>query len=289
MKIVFLLIFLLCSFLHSADKQIVLIAGKDSHKHGDHEFRAGCHLLAKKLNESDLPLKVSVVEERSWPESNSVFEKADAIIIYSDGFKKHPLKARKLYHFFDNLAKKGKGIGFMHYACEVEKNQGNWLTTWVGGYYERLFSVNPHWICHSILNKKHPCTKGVANFKVKDEWYFNIRLTDKVKPVLRGIPDKTARSGDTTFPRGPLKHIVDAEGQEETLLWTLEREDGGRGFGFTGGHYHKNWQNDEFRKLILNTIAWTAGLEIPESGIDSTTPTQAEMEENMKPKKKGKK
>ena len=132
MKIVFSLIFLLISFLHSADKQIVLVAGKDSHKHGDHEFRAGCHLLAQKLNESGLPLKVSVVEERNWPESLSIFETADAIIIYSDGFKKHPLKARKLFHFFDGLAKKGKGIGFMHYACEVEKNQGKCFTSWVG-------------------------------------------------------------------------------------------------------------------------------------------------------------
>ena len=61
---------------------------------------------------------------------------------------------------------------------------------------------------------------------------------DQVKSVLKGIPDKFARSGKTTYPRGPLKHVVEAEGREETLLWTLERKDGGRGFGFTGGHYH---------------------------------------------------
>jgi len=27
----------------------------------------------------------------------------------------------------------------------------------------------------------------------------------------------------------------------ETVGWVIERKDGGRGFGFTGGHFHTNW------------------------------------------------
>ena len=55
--------------------------------------------------------------------------------------------------------------------------------------------------------------------------------------------------------------------------------DGGRGFGFTGGHWHWNWAHDQFRKLVLNGIAWTAGIEIP-SGRDGRleTPTMEELE-----------
>ena len=47
--------------------------------------------------------------------------------------------------------------------------------------------------------------------------------------------------------------------------------DGGRGFGFTGGHVHWNWKIDDQRKLMLNTIAWIAKLEVPSDGVPSKT------------------
>ena len=47
--------------------------------------------------------------------------------------------------------------------------------------------------------------------------------------------------------------------------WTV----GGRGFGFTGGHFHRSWGNDDLRKLVLNAILWTAKIEVPNEGIIS--------------------
>ena len=286
MKKIILSFLFICLSALAADKKVILVAGKDSHRYGDHEFRAGCHLLAKKLNASGLGIKATVVEERNWPKDLKVFDEADSIIIYSDGFKKHPFKTKSLFDYFVGLVKKGKGIGFLHYACEVEKSNGKYMNGMVGGFYERLYSVNPHWVCSSILNKDSALTNGVKNFNIKDEWYFNIRLNDKVTPVLQGIPDKKARSGNSTYPRGALKHIVDAEGRKETLLWTHVAKSGSKGFGFTGGHYHANWKNDDFRKFILNAIAWSAGVEVPKEGLSSATPSKEEMEANMKAKKK---
>lgn len=60
----------------------------------------------------------------------------------------------------------------------------------------------------------------------------------------------------------------------ETLLWAVEREDGGRGVGFTGGHFHWNWGNDDFRTLVLNAIVWTAGAEVPTDGVPSRGATE---------------
>lgn len=59
------------------------------------------------------------------------------------------------------------------------------------------------------------------------------------------------------------------------------------------GHFHNNWRNDDFRKLVLNSIVWTAHGEIPDNVIGSTTPTEAELEANQdyperKPKAKSK-
>jgi hypothetical protein len=50
-----LLAVLACAMpLHAAEgkKKIVLVAGKDSHGRGEHEFRAGCMILQKALNEN---------------------------------------------------------------------------------------------------------------------------------------------------------------------------------------------------------------------------------------------
>jgi hypothetical protein len=67
----------------------------------------------------------------------------------------------------------------------------------------------------------------------------------------------------------------------EHVGWACERADGGRGFGFTGGHWHWNWANDSFRTVVLNGIAWIAGLEIPPDGVPSKTPTMEELEANQ--------
>ena len=32
---------------------------------------------------------------------------------------------------------------------------------------------------------------------------------------------------------------------------------------------HKNWENDDFRKLMLNALVWTAGLDVPADGVSS--------------------
>ncbi len=68
------------------------------------------------------------------------------------------------------------------------------------------------------------------------------------------------------------------------MAWAFERPDGGRGFGFTGGHFHKNWGNENFRKIVLNAILWTAKMEVPTGGV-SCQLTLEELKANLDPKK----
>jgi len=67
-------------------------------------------------------------------------------------------------------------------------------------------------------------------------------------------------------------------GKPQHVAWAYERPDGGRGFGFTGYHRYENLKNDSFRTLLLNAVAWTAKLEVPENGIPSRTPTDADLD-----------
>jgi hypothetical protein len=68
-------------------------------------------------------------------------------------------------------------------------------------------------------------------------------------------------------------------------MWAVERSDGGRGFGFTGGHFHLNWQNDDQRRLLLNALVWLAKLDVPSGGIDSASVSDTEVQQNLDEKK----
>ena len=101
----------------AADKRIVLIAGKPSHRPGDHEFRAGCILLNKWLNKaSDIK---SEMYDMGWPKSDTVFKGADAVFIFADGGGRHPAIQQKRAQLLNALVKKGVGIGCAHYGVEV--------------------------------------------------------------------------------------------------------------------------------------------------------------------------
>jgi hypothetical protein len=52
------------------------------------------------------------------------------------------------------------------------------------------------------------------------------------------------------------------------VAWAWQRPDGGRSFGFTGLHFHDNWQLSEYRRLVVQGVLWSLKLPIPSSGVD---------------------
>ena len=237
----------------AADKTIVLIAGKPSHPSGMHEFRAGCLLLKKCLE--DVPGLTTVVYSNGWPREANALERADAVVIYADGGAGHPAIQGDHRQILGDLAQKGVGLGFMHYGVEIPStNGGPEFLQWVGGYYEHLYSANPMWSPDFKKFPTHPITRGVKPFSNRDEWYFNMRWrpderdndasstgaararSAAITPILVATPSDEVRRGPYVYPKGPYPHIVEASGREETMMWAYERPEGGRGFGFTGGH-----------------------------------------------------
>jgi hypothetical protein len=67
------------------------------------------------------------------------------------------------------------------------------------------------------------------------------------------------------------------------MMWCIERPDGGRGVGFTGGHFHKNWADDNMRKVVLNALLWVSKVEVPTNGVESKV-TEDDMAANLDPK-----
>jgi hypothetical protein len=105
----------------------------------------------------------------------------------------------------------------------------------------------------SLPMPEDPIVRGVQPFQIKEEYYFNMRFREKdrrLTPILTFGSDKS----DLT----------------SVVAWAVERTEGGRGFGYTGGHFHKNWENDNVRRMILNALLWTAKVDVPKEGVISS-------------------
>ncbi|MGZ8939432.1 MAG: hypothetical protein ACXW32_09505, partial [Limisphaerales bacterium] len=102
---------------------------------------------------------------------------------------------------------------------------------------------------------------------------------------LTDLPsDKTLSRPDGPHSGNPHVREAIKKGEPQHVMWAAERQDGGRGFGFTGGHYHKNWANDDFRKVVLNAILWSAKVEVPANGVVSKV-SEEDMKQNLDAKK----
>lgn len=73
-----------------------------------------------------------------------------------------------------------------------------------------------------VSQSRHPINHQIRDFDVNDEFYYQLKF---IKPVSQIIPIVQAR----------------IEGSMETVGWAWERENGGRSFGFSGLHDHRNW------------------------------------------------
>jgi type 1 glutamine amidotransferase len=270
----------------AAEKKIVFVAGPPSHGPGEHEHRAGCLLLKGCLDK--VPGITSVVYSNGWPEDPKAFDGAASIVLYMDGSGGHPALQDDRLQQLGALMKKGAGLACIHYATEptIEKGQKEFLD-WIGGAFEINWSVNPHWEADFKQLPKHPITRGVKPFKINDEWYFHLRFRDGMKgvtPILTAVPPESTMSRrDGPHEGNAAVREAVKRGEPQYVAWAGERAGGGRGFGFTGAHFHKNWGDNDFRKLVLNAILWTAKVQVPAEGVSSEVTPEA-LKENLDPK-----
>ena len=271
----------------SGRKTIVFVTGRPSHGFAQHEQYAGCMLLAKALNEN-VPSVVAEVYKHEWPKDEHAFDKAAAIVIFCDGGTGHmaiPHLAQ-----LSELMDKGVGLGCIHYAVELPKGEsGTDFQKWIGGYFETFFSVNPTWTGDFKQLPEHEVTRGVHPFSTKDEWYYHMRFRDNmegVTPILSAVPpDSTRRGKDDAHGGNPSVRAGIGKNIPETTIWVATRDHDGRGFGCTGAHYHFNWAQDDFRKVVLNSVLWIAHVDVPKDGVASARPTIDQLLENLDPKK----
>ncbi len=257
-------------------KRILFLAGPKSHGPGAHEFPAGSRLLAEALNASRLPISAGVA--LGWPADAGELQRADVIVLYSDGLDKHVARGQgtRLREYLEQ----GKAIAVLHFALEVSESDPelrSLLLDAIGARFDVDWSVNPIWTVNGLPEPAHPASRGVKPLAVEDEWYYHMRLRPGPRlptVLLSAVPPADSLGQDGPRSGNPAVRTAVAQREPQLLAWTFTSAQGARGFGFTGGHFHRNWYNDDVRRLVLNALVWCSGLEVPADGVESPAPRE---------------
>lgn len=224
-------------------KRVVLIPTKLDHPWATHMYSDVCKILATCLNEHP-DVEAVVSPDLDWPRDARLLQDADAIVYYSRPAGDIVLSPEHREEF-EALMKKGVGFSAVHWATGAEQNVGPRYEEILGGWFNFAFSgikVDQQPLIQKVPD--HPICRGWNSWNLRDEFYLNQKLSPKATPILS----------------------VTVDGHEQTVAWINERVGGGRSFGTTLGHFHDNYEIPEFRRLIVNGILWSAGIEVPESG-----------------------
>lgn len=125
-------------------------------------------------------------------------------------------------------------------------------------------------------------------------WVSNVGLSTDRSPLKQLLPDHPVSRGwdeyelhdefylDPTVTKGTPLLQVTTKQKDVTVGWVHERENNGRAFGTTLGHFYRNFQIDAFRRMIVNGILWTAHVGVPKEGA-SIALSQAQLALPPKP------
>ena len=272
--------------------KIVLIAGSKSKGPGMHEYLKSARLLKVLLDRAGLKNVETEVVYDGWPTNLSDLDTADTIVFISDGMQWSPwsFTPERIAAIQKQI---DRGCGFMafHFATYIPYKFQKQGLAWTGGYVEYDGPKHPQMyftqktLTTDVLfpNPKYPVMNGVKPFHVTDEFYYKATLVSGeagITPLLR-VPELPA--DPKVFP-GPL-----AGAKDQVTMWAYCRPDSsgnksyGRSIAATMGHFYNNWQNDDYRKLVLNAIVWTAHIEVPKDGVPSTMISDAEVDEVLGP------
>ena len=260
-------------------KKIVLIAGKKSHGPEVHEYLKSVKLLKVMLDESaNLNVKTEI-HFNGWPENPKTLDTADSIVVISDGqdgdlYSPVPFMTEARMPVIEKQMKRGCGLVTIHFSTFAPDKYGPQILEWGGGYFDWQGDDGKRSWYSAIKTLtaevkpgqlNHPIANGVAPFQIEEEFYYRIRF----------------RENDTRL--GPILLVPDLakDAQEQVVAWAVQRQDGGRGFGTTMGHFYRNWQNDDYRKLMLNAIVWTARADVPAGGVQSTFVSDQEVNRKL--------
>jgi hypothetical protein len=261
-------------------KKILFLAGPRDHGGpGRHEYELDLRTLAASFDKAAnlKGIKTEVIVGR-LPRDLAAVREASVIVINSSSDRSakevHPLfppdpltnhrdydeETKAYLAALDDVLKKNKiGVVVFHYALWAENWRAReYYMSWTGGLWVQMGSKNPvdEWSM-SFETENHPILRGVKPWTYRDEVFCRFFLPNDARRtnLLLATPkEDKARIGP------------------QIASWAYERDDGGRGFVFGGLDFRDNLVREDYRRFLMNGIAWAGHIEIPAGGIASPTP-----------------
>ena len=155
----------------------------------------------------------------------------DAILLYN--FMRKPTD--KQWGNFSSLLDRGVGLVILHHAIygyrprpEFQKIVG--VTSWLSGAKDD-FDIRVH-----VEDPRHPITKGLADFSIRDEVYKGHKLDPKAHVLL----------------------TTDQPANEKAIAWVHTYRKSPVCY-FQLGHDQKAYDKPEFGAILGRAIRWSAG------------------------------
>jgi type 1 glutamine amidotransferase len=270
-------------------KKILFLAGPRDHgAPGRHEYERDLKTLATSLEQAtNLGGVTTQLILGALPRDLDAVRGAAAIVIDSSSDRAeneiHPLfppnpstngrgydaDTEAYLKALDELIRQNRiGVVIFHYASWAENWRAReYYLKWTGGLWVQIGSKNPvdQWSM-KLEQKKHPVLRGVKPWEFRDEIFCRYFLPNDARRtnLLLASPKEDKQR------IGP-----------QIASWAFQRDDGGRGFVFGGLDFRDNLALDNYRKFLLNGIAWAAQIEIPRGGISSPTPDVRDVSARM--------
>ena len=272
-------------------KKILFLAGpKDHGAPGRHEYERDLKTLAHSFdNASNLSGVTTQLIVGRIPKDLAAMQDAAVIVINSRSERSeketHPLfppdpstnhrgydpETTAYLKALEDLIKEKKiGVVILHYALWAENWRARELyMNWTGGLWVQIGSKNPvdEWTM-SPRNDRHPVLRGVEPWTYRDEIFCRFLLPND--PRRTDLILATPKQDSAGI--GP-----------QIASWAYERDDGGRSFVFGGVDFRDNLALEDYRRFLLNGIAWAAHIEIPRGGIQSPTPDVSDVSPSRTP------
>ena len=246
-----------CGAEPAAPKRLLLLGqGPDGHPFATHEYLSGLTVLKKCLDrvdglestliEADEPFRA--VSNRTGPE---LIDRADGVVLFlAEGARWIQQDAARLAAL-ERLAARGGALVGLHWGigCRDARYIEKFVELFGGchGGPDRKYAVVA--TTTEIAAPSHAIMTRVEPLTLEDEFYYRLKFVQpdgSVTPLLR----------------------VGIEGQPQCVAWAWERPDKGRSFGFSGLHFHKNWQYEPYRRMVSQGVVWTLKLPVPPEGLN---------------------
>ncbi|MBL8843955.1 MAG: ThuA domain-containing protein [Planctomycetes bacterium] len=279
-------------------KRVLFLAGADdSHPPGTHEYASAAIVLADALARSDVGSQVECeVHHDGWPADDAAIASADTLVLIAAGADQrredHPFLVGDRLAVVERAMARGCGLVVVHWGLFVpgddptldpailDASPAGRFLAWIGGFFDYERGPPPNGWKSRIVNGTHVVRAVRPDFPeplhpVLNGFDYILLITDELydhlsfplaerRKELRFTPLLARRESE-----GPRQDVLppDPATLGDLIAFAVERPDGGRGVGFSGGHALSNLGPDRFQPFLLNAIAWTAKLPIPPKGV----------------------